>query len=180
MKVQLRSYSDQMRSHECSRPAMHLKHQGIKISTLKSFITPDWYPLRDERLGMFSKAARSRAQANGKLRLKHCESLHLKVKRQSFIIWGEVERKRLRYVLVLQVKHLWSHVNRCLFKLHQTSKHAQCVFKSAWRTHISTQHLVGLHRASKLNQLQEHYRKQVTHFSSSTVQLRREQRRPPL
>lgn len=63
---------------------MHLKHGGIKISTLKSSITPGWYTLLDERLGMFSKAAR--AQANGKVSLNHCKSRHLKVKRQSFIV----------------------------------------------------------------------------------------------
>lgn len=39
---------------------------------------------------MFSKAARSRAQANGKVSLNHCKIRLLKVKRQSFIIRGEV------------------------------------------------------------------------------------------
>lgn len=69
---------------------MHLKHLGINISTLRSFITPGWYryTFLNERLGMFYKAARSRAQANGKV--NHRSIRHLKVKRQSFIIWGEV------------------------------------------------------------------------------------------
>lgn len=79
-------------SHESDEPEMHLKSLGIKISTLRSFITPGWYryTFLNERLGMFYKAARSRAQANGKVGLNHRSIRHLKVKRQSFIIWGEV------------------------------------------------------------------------------------------
>lgn len=72
---------------------MHLKHLGIKISSLTGFITPgsDQYTFLNERLGMFYKAARSRAQANGKVSLNHHSIRHLKVKRQSFIVWGEVK-----------------------------------------------------------------------------------------
>lgn len=74
---------------------MRFKHLGIKISTLRSFITPgwDWYTFLNERLGMFYKAARSRAQANGKVCLNHCSVRRLKVRRQSFIIWGDVKRR---------------------------------------------------------------------------------------
>lgn len=76
------------RLHDCDGHGMHLKHLGIKISTLKTFITSGWYryTFLNERLGMFSKAARSRAQANGKVSLNHCKIRLLKVKRQSYII----------------------------------------------------------------------------------------------
>lgn len=94
--------------------------------------------LEMKRLGMFYKAARSRAQANGKVGLNHCSTRHLKgeeakrchLRRSDGRMAGSRERPRDAWLL--QVKHLWSHVSRCPSNsLWDPSK---CVLTSAWRT----------------------------------------------
>lgn len=90
IKIEFR-LSGRKRSHESLKCIS--SNVGIKISSLTGFTTPgsDQYMFLNERLGMFYKAARSRAQANGKVSLNHRSIRHLKVKRQSFIVWGEVK-----------------------------------------------------------------------------------------
>lgn len=63
----------------------------------------DQHTSLNERLGMFYKAARSRAQANGKVGLTHGSNRLLKVKRQSFVISGQGTGStgRPRYVVLL-------------------------------------------------------------------------------
>lgn len=81
MEDERSSHSHPKRYEEGSPPAF-ISSRGGGFSTPQSCTTPAWYTILNERLGMFSKAARSRAQA--RVRLNHSASLHLKVKRRSF------------------------------------------------------------------------------------------------
>lgn len=139
---------------------MHLKHLGITISTLTSSITPGWdqYTFLNERLGMFYKAARSRAQANGKVSLNHCSIRHLKVKRQSYIIWGEVEGEWQEagrgqgtfWSCRLSISGHMLHVLQTVSEILPNTPYVSSNLLTAY-FNISTQHLIGLYWVSKLN-----------------------------
>lgn len=142
---------------------MHLKHLGVTISTLRNLLTPSWdrwdrCTLLNERLGMFYKAARSRAQDNGKVCLHHRSIRHLKVKRQSFLSeekWKENERRgweRLYYLLSTTGKNLRSR-QETYFKLRPRSFQIlhMCPQICLEDFNISSQHLIGSYRASKLS-----------------------------
>lgn len=113
---------------------------------------------------MFYKAARSRAQANGKVRSNHFSIEQLKVRRQSFIIWGDVtgdwqEAGRGQRTFWSCELSIWSHVNRCPSNcIWYPSKYSRCVLKIYLNNfNISTQHFSGSYWESKRNQSQRHY-----------------------
>lgn len=95
---------------------MQFKHLGTDRRSNK-------HTFLHERPGMFYKAARSRAQANGKVRLNHRNVQWLKVKEQSLNVWGDGTRT---WQGVRSGQHrvwsgklsIWSHVNRCPSNLY--------------------------------------------------------------